>query len=288
MASKKRKTHKASRLGRLLAMLPVTCILLYPLYLAGKLDLDERQYYHAALPAAFDGLRIVYLSDIHYGTYLKEQRVQDLVRRVNALNPDVIILGGDYGEDSQGALDFFALQPHFEANICVVAVVGNHDRTVPDKRINDLKAAMQSCGITPLVNDVLVLSKQNSTLALAGLDDFYNGFPDLKSVAHKAENAEFTIFLPHTPDLIPEVYEQYEKPFYQLALCGHTHGGQVSFFGYAPFSSSNYGNRYLSGWFHENGTDILVSNGVGTSWLPVRLGARPQFHLITLRAGQQP
>ena len=73
-------------------------------------------------------------------------------------------------------------------------------------------------------------------------------------------------------------------PFFQLALCGHTHGGQVVLFNRALKSPSDYGEKYRTGWKKENGVDIMISNGVGTSFLPVRLGARPQIHLITLKA----
>ena len=74
-----------------------------------------------------------------------------------------------------------------------------------------------------------------------------------------------------------------DGPFYQLALCGHTHGGQVALLGHSLHSSSDLGDRYRSGWYREAGAEIMVSNGVGTPVLPVRLGAPPQYHLITLR-----
>ena len=131
----KPRAKKPSRLGKLMLLLPVTCALFYPLYLAQQLDLVEENYVSPALPAAFDGLRVAYISDIHYGAYLNRSRVDALVARVNALSPELIILGGDYGEDSQGALDFFALKPAFQARWGVVGVMGNHDRTPPEDNL---------------------------------------------------------------------------------------------------------------------------------------------------------
>lgn len=282
-----RKPKKSRFLGRLLAMLPVSCMLLYPLYLAAQLDLVETEYVSAALPAAFSGLRIVYLSDIHFGPYFKESRVRALVARVNALEPDVIVLGGDYGEDSDGAIAFFRLHPGFKAKSLVAAVMGNHDRTPPESNLRKLMDAMAADGVTPLVNDALLLRRDGATLALGATDDVYNGHPYLDKVAERSAEADFCIFLPHSPDILPQTYTRPGGPFYQLALCGHTHGGQVALFGHAVKSSSDYGDRFLSGWYHENGVDILVSNGVGTSWLPVRLGARPQIHLITLKTAEK-
>lgn len=278
-----RKPKKSGRLGRLLALLPVSCMLLYPVYLAAQLDLVETEYASAALPAAFSGLRIVYLSDIHYGPYFKESRVRALAERVNALEPDVILLGGDYGEDAEGAIAFFQLHPGFKAKMLVAAVMGNHDRTPPESNLRKLMDAMEADGVMPLVNDAIWLQKDSATLALGATDDVYNGHPYLDKVAERCAGADFCIFLPHSPDILPQTYTLPGGPFYQLALCGHTHGGQIALFGHAVKSSSDYGDRYRSGWYHENGVDILVSNGVGTSWLPVRLGARPQIHLITLK-----
>jgi len=280
---RRKRGRRASLLGRLLALLPAGCALLYPLYLAAQLDTVEAVYTSPQWPAAFDGLRVVFLSDIHYGAFFREDRVRALVRRVNALEPDVILLGGDYGEDSDGALKFFDLKIGFQARLCVAAAMGNHDRTLPESNLPLLMAAMRERGVLPLVNDVWTLEKDGQTVALCSVDDYYNGSPDLDRVAQLCRGADFTVFFPHTPDILPAAYDMPGGPFYQLALCGHTHGGQVALFGRALHSSSEFGNRYLSGWYREEGTDILVSNGVGTSLLPVRLGARPQIHLLTMK-----
>ena len=281
--SKKKRAKRTGWLGRMLAMLPVGCAILYPFYLAAQLDAVKEEYVHAALPSAFDGLRIAYVSDIHFGHLLQEDRVRALVKKVNEWQPDVILLGGDYAEDSDGALDFWALHPGFQAKICVAATVGNHDRTLPESNLEKLMAAMRAENVIPLVNDVTLLSREGRTLALASVDDFYNGYPDLERVALLCRHADFTVFFPHNPDTLPEAYALPGGPFYQLALCGHTHGGQVALLGHSLHSSSLYGDRYRSGWYHENGTDILVTNGVGTSVLPVRIGARPQIHLLTMK-----
>ncbi|MBQ9262658.1 MAG: metallophosphoesterase [Clostridia bacterium] len=280
---KKSRARKPNWLGKLLAMLPVSCALLYPVYLAAQLDTVEGDYVNAALPKAFHGLRVAYLSDIHAGTYFSQERVHSLVRRVNSLQPDLILLGGDYGEDSDGAVAFFAAQPGFHARYGVLGVMGNHDRTVPESNLQKLKEAMTRSGVIPLVNDVWTLEQEGKRLAIAGVDDIYNGYPDLEKAAFLSRGADFTIFLPHNPDLLPETYKMNGPLFYQLALCGHTHGGQVALFGHSLHSSAETGDRYRSGWYHEHGADILVSNGVGTSMLPVRLGARPQIHLLTLK-----
>ena len=275
------KAGKPTLLGKLLAMLPVSCALLYPLYLAAQLDTVEAHYRNGALPRAFGGLRVAYVSDIHYGAFLKEDRVRALVRRVNTLQPDLILLGGDYGDDSETAIRFFELAPSFLARFGVIAAVGNHDRTLPESNLGRLTAAMAGEGVIPLVNDVWTLEKDGKRLAVAGVDDYFNGHPDIDKVSALCRDADFTVFIPHNPDILPRTLGH--GPFYQLALCGHTHGGQVTLFGHSVHCSTETGDRYRSGWYHERGADILVSNGVGTSGFPVRLGARPQIHLLTLK-----
>lgn len=280
---KTKKAKKPGRLGKWLALLPAGCALLYPLYLARQLDVVEKTYINAALPRAFQGLKIAYISDIHWGTFFSDERLETLIEKVNALEADVIVLGGDYAEDADGALRFWQKKPGFKANIATLAVFGNHDRTLPESHLPRIQRAMKQSGVIPLVNDVWTLEKKGSTLAFSGIDDYYNGHPDLRKVARLSAKTDFSIFLPHTPDVLPDAFTLSDPPFFRLALCGHTHGGQVALFGWAPISSSDLGSRYLSGWYHEHNTDILVSNGVGASDLPVRLGARPQIHLITLQ-----
>lgn len=280
---RRRRVRRASRLAGWMAHLPA-CKLLYPLYLAAQLDLVETVHASAALPPVLDGLSIAYLSDIHYGALCSEARVRDAVRRINALNPDLVILGGDYGEDLAGAVDFFHLMPDFRAKYGVFAVAGNHDRSVPGSDPEPLKAAMRGAGITPLINDAALLTRTGHTLALAGIDDYYNGNPDYARVRSQCAGADYVILLPHTPDAVPEALAG--GKWFHLALCGHTHGGQVRVLGVPLLSSSEYRRRFLSGFMQYDGVQMLVSNGVGTSGLPVRLGARPQIHLITLKVGK--
>ena len=284
---RKKKSCRIHLLGRLLAMLPSSSPLIYPIYLAARLDIVEETYSSSQWPEEFDGLKIAYASDIHYGVLFKEDRVRNLVRQVNALNADLVLLGGDYGQDSDGAVEFFQLKPGFTAKIAVLAAFGNHDRYKPENNLYRIIQGMRRDGVTPVLNDVFTVRRNGKIIAFASTDDCYSGRPTLNKVAHQCAKADFTVFFPHNPDTLPETYHMHGGPFYQLAICGHTHGGQVSVKGHAIKSSSVYGDRFLSGWYHEHGTDILVSNGVGTSGLPVRLGARPQIHLLTMKTREQ-
>ncbi len=114
---KKKQAHQVGPLGRLMAKLPSSWPLLYPIFLAAQLDAVEETYASAQWPKEFDGLKVAYVSDIHYGSLLGEDRVRRLSERVNGLRADIVLLGGDYGEHSDGAVAFFKPKPGFKAKI---------------------------------------------------------------------------------------------------------------------------------------------------------------------------
>lgn len=284
----RKKPHAPARLGRWLARLPASRWL-PPLRLAGQLYLQEYEPVLPGLPEALDGLTIAYASDIHYGAYLNADRVRDLAERMNALEADILLLGGDYGEDTATALACWEILPPLRARLGTYAVMGNHDRA--EGGLSALIQAMENRGVTPIVNGAARLRVGDSTLALCATDDYDMGEPDYEKTARAAAGADFVIYAPHSPDALAPAYALQEPPFFQLAVCGHTHGGQVAVFGFAPRSASRlgwrYGTRYRTGLLREKGVTVIVSNGVGTSWLPVRLGVPPQYHRITLRKAEK-
>lgn len=255
---------------------------LYPFYLTSQVGLLTEEVALESLPPAFDGLRVAYASDIHFGPYLDLAQAQELVKRLHALQADLILLGGDYGARQNDSLAFFEAMPPFSAAQGVFAVLGNHDYSESGESTSPLLQMMSQKGVAPLVNQTVVIKKNNQTLCIAGPDDIRCGQPDLDALQAQTQGADFVLFLPHSPDLIPDAFA---KGFhFDLALCGHTHGGQITLFGRSLHSSSIYKDRFRAGWYRENNADIFVSSGVGVSILPMRLGTRPEIHLFTLRS----
>ena len=275
-------------LSRMIGFALLIFVLIYPFYQARTLYVETKTLEVNGLDRALDGLTIVYVSDIHQGPFFSQGRVNALIAQINALNADLVLLGGDYAEDSDGAIAFFKSMPKIQARRLVAGVVGNHDRTVPESNLNALQSAMLSAGVLPLVNAVKEVRVGDSALYLCGVDDYNNGHPQTGQVAYPMREDDFVIFLTHSPDNLPEAFTTQNGEgatnWFDLALCGHTHGGQVTFFGRPMFRTfTRVSDRYLSGWVQENRANILVSNGVGTSWVPVRLFAPPQLHVITLK-----
>ena len=278
--------HRPGKLGLWLNSLPENWKWVFPVHLSRQLYLVENDVTSEKLPRALHGLKIAYASDIHFGALLKEERVIDLAERLNALEADIILLGGDYGEDAAHTLEFFRLLPPLKAKLAVCGVIGNHDRA--EATAEELIDAMETCGITPLVNSTLTLEMDGKKLCICATDDLSHGDPAFNEVKEQVFGADYVIYAPHSPDALEAAREEGADGFYDLVVCGHTHGGQVAIFGFAPYTSSlygaRYGNLYLSGEIEEDdGTQIIISNGVGITWMPVRFGAPPQYHLITLR-----
>lgn len=285
---KPQRRHFPVRLALVLLALLALCI--YPFIEARTLTVDEHTVQVANLPANLKNLKIVYATDIHQGRWFSQSRVNELVKTINGLSADLVILGGDYAEDSDGAIEFFENLPSISARIGVYAVLGNHDRTEPESNLSVLIGTIKGRGIIPLVNNVAAVKRGQTYFYIAGVDDYYNGYPDVEGVASQVKASDLVIFAGHTPDLLPDMLKAKssdgDNHWFDLALFGHTHGGQISFFGKSPFFNlkTDVGPRYMSGWLEENRAAVLISNGVGTSGAPVRLFAPPQIHLITLKS----
>lgn len=280
-------------LSRIIALivLLVVLVVVYAFVEPHLLRVREETLYFSDLPEAFDGLRVAFLSDMHLNMPQSRKELDRLVQETHALSPDIILLGGDYADTSQGAVSFFASQPGFSAPMGVYAIPGNHDRTQPESNRALIAEGMRAAGIMPLFNAVYPVSRGDQHIYIAGIDDYKMGHPDIDGVAGSLYREDFVLLLSHDPDSIPRILSSTDAAertgWADLILCGHTHGGQVNIGPYSPFLRRVVRNtQYRYGLFLEEGSRILVTSGTGTSVMPMRLGARPEICLITLRRGQ--
>ena len=288
MAYRGRHEHR-SRFGclaRIITFLVLVVMLIYPFAEPFMLEVENVTLTSSDLPADIGQLRIVYLSDIHQGSFFSQSRVDSLVKRINALNADLVLLGGDYAEDSDGAVAFFRSLPNIHARYGVYAIMGNHDRTVPESNLQTMQTIMIAKGITPVVNDVIPVRIGVSNIYIAGIDDVNTGWPDLSGVAARTRAEDYVIFLSHSPEVIPDAHKCADmngrRGWFDLGLFGHTHGGQIALIG-QYLGIAKVPAQYEQGWIVENRINMLISRGVGTSVLPVRIGRRPQIHVITVK-----
>ena len=234
-------------------------------------------------PAELSGVRVAFLSDLHVGSpHWGLSRLRELVSRVNAEQPDLILLGGDYlindvwfgthvEADAIGAE-----LGQLRARLGVFAVLGNHDWWNNGPKV---RAAFEAHGVTVLDDEVRSIDFQGKSFCLLGVRDETQRQRSGQNELELALPGMPLLVLMHEPDLFPDLDERAT-----LTLAGHTHGGQVDL----PFLGrrvvpSRFGPRYAAGHIIENGRHLFVTTGVGTSIIPVRFRVPPEIALLTLR-----
>ena len=232
------------------------------------------------LPDAFDGKRIALITDIHHGTRLSYNLLDKIVRLTNEQSPDLILLGGDYTyERPEPLAECFAKLSEWEAPLGVFAVLGNHDYW----RLPLVRKTIHDTGIELLEDDTVWLEEGDDRILLVGVADARFGKPSLIGMQQELAESDFTVVLSHTPDFYYMMTPE-ERDHIDLMLSGHTHGGQITVFGfYAPIKTADA--KFLAGHLKLNDGQMtmIVSNGVGTAGLPIRFFARPQIVLVTLK-----
>lgn len=230
-----------------------------------------------ALPDELCGFKIGLLTDLHCTSRHSLNRVRRAAEKIAAHNPDVVLLCGDYADhpaDAERCLN--AVRDVLHPPLGIFAVAGNHDR-----RYEGIEDILRHAGITPLVNQTAVLHTSGRTLCLMGLDDFEEGHPDPVRAAEGLLPGPCLI-LAHNPQGIASAASALPHDVQARALCGHTHGGQITVFGLWGVLTDRPFPAYFSQWVDEGGILTLYSNGVGTTALPLRFFAPPQCHVLTL------
>ncbi|WP_119268521.1 metallophosphoesterase [Taklimakanibacter deserti] len=246
-------------------------------------------------------LRIAALADIHVGEpYMSLRHVERVVETANALNPDLVLLLGDYAAGHRWVTrkvtikDTASVLARLKAPLGAHAILGNHDwwddRQAQKRRAGPClyRTALEAAGFPVYENDGVRLVHQDKHFWLLGLADQlafiegrgrFAGIDDLDATLARVTDDAPVILMIHEPDAFTKVPSRVA-----LTLAGHTHGGQVRLFGYSPVVPSAYGNRFAYGHVVEDDRHLIVSGGLGCSILPVRFGVPPEIDLIELGA----
>jgi predicted MPP superfamily phosphohydrolase len=248
--------------------------------------------------AAHNNFKIVTISDVHGGSnFVDDNKIRQVVEKANEQNADLIVLLGDYV--SQQRFDHLQLNMPMQnisdnlrglqANFGVYAVLGNHDALYSDARV---RTELERAGIRVLENEAIKINVNKQDLILLGLPDVLkvnaSGWEkycaDARSALAKLNAKGGVIVLTHSPDIFPFVSKtDLVSPDLRLVLAGHTHGGQVRF----PFVGSlvvpsSYGQKYALGHVTEDGKNLFVTPGIGTSIFPVRFRVPPEVSVLTI------
>ena len=240
-----------------------------------SIEYKNISFYSEKIPTKMNGYQIAFITDTHAMT---RQDLQEVVQELNKLQLDLLLLGGDFPSSEGAAARSMEELSQVVTTDGIYGVEGNHDNYL------DLFAAMEQYSIQPLSNSGTYIREK---FYLAGVEDLWNRNPNIVEATKEAKEDDFVLLLAHNPDttMIQDTTST------DLILSGHTHGGQVTFFGiWAPALSlrktiTDYGQRFMSGWAQSrDGVPVYVSNGTGYLDGVPRVFARPQVILITLVA----
>jgi predicted MPP superfamily phosphohydrolase len=246
---------------------------------AGGTELHGEQLELPNWPLSLTGVRIAVLADLHTGSpQVDERRLRDIVALVNRQQVDVVALLGDYIDPDVAFGEWISPETiaarlgDLRSRFGRFAVLGNHDWGHAGPR---MPVALRREEIDVLENSAV---RSEAGFWIAGVGDHQTRGADVAGTLARIPAGEPIILLSHNPDVFPDVPERVA-----LTLSGHTHGSQVNL----PvlrdmLTPSRFGARYTDGHIVEGGRHLFVSNGIGTSRLPVRIGSTPEVVVLEL------
>jgi len=259
-----------------------------------RFEVKTQVFEHPNVPDAFNGYRIVQISDLHLDGWKEHPNcLQNVVNEVNSLHPDLVCFTGDLVSMSHRELDgLLPILQGISAKDGVVSVLGNHDYSpylpglpnVDREKLVDTLVTRQreELGWELLLNQSKTIVRGRDSIAIIGVENQSCGAHqvirrgNLKK-AMEGTKGMFSILLSHDPShWRGEVLYNTDIP---LTLSGHTHAMQMRFFGWTP---SKWIYPECDGWYEENGQKLYVNIGIGGT-LPMRIGATPEITQITLR-----
>lgn len=254
----------------------------------GRLNLEttEQPVRLPRLPKSFDGFRIAQLSDIHIGPFMPADEIRKYVAIANALKPDLIVLTGDYvtfdPNTQQAVVEALS---GVRAPYGVYGCLGNHDAWA---RVEDsITALFRQAGIRILRGESVPVTSHGESFNLIGVDfQSERRFGPSPAVPHLLGNIEglisrdqVNILLSHNPD----TFDRAAGMGIDLSMAGHTHGGQAALEFISPeLAPSRLVTPYVAGLFQKPGGQLYVNRGIGTIFVPIRIGAPPEITVYKL------
>jgi hypothetical protein len=236
----------------------------------------EISHQRVSLPGLGQRLRIVAISDLHGRSHYLP--LNDLLHAVNSYAPDIFILAGDI-IDRQEDLGLISELTAVQARFLKAAVMGNWEYQT-GLGVEAFKSAFDSAGVQLLLNSNLKVQ----SLALFGLDDLLDGRPDFRRLDALLSEGRPLLLVSHCPAGFDQIHQHSTAPV--IAISGHTHGGQIAPFGNAIITPDGSGD-YVHGWYRRGNASMYVTRGIGTSVLPIRIGARPEMLVVDLEDRQR-
>lgn len=284
---KSRNTKKQKYIKLAIALSIVIVIILFCNFQNKHLETTHYTYAAEQLGADLEGYRIVQISDLHNAKFGKNN--QKLVDRIRECEPDMIVLTGDLVDSNHTNVDRAVQFVDEIVKICpVYYVTGNHEYWLEKSEYDELMDGLIGAGVVILDDQVVEISMGDAKFRLVGLDDksLADGtlgtlLNNAQNVAHEdSEKKELTVVLAHEPQYLA----RYASSGVDLVLSGHAHGGQfrLPFGGGIVAPDQGFFPEYTAGEYYMDGTEMIVSRGLGNSVIPVRLFNYPEIVCVEL------
>ena len=237
-----------------------------------------------SLSPGLNGLRILHLTDLHLGHYVRLDDLEVVLAEADLFKPDLVVVSGDIADDLSQLGDAINMMNSLGPRLGVYACLGNHEYF---RGLTQVKRTFERSPVPLLIDQAETLDACGSRLLLGGIDDprrmrgadraFFKRHID-QCFSTADSQSDFTLLISHRPDALDYASET----GVDLTLAGHTHGGQVGLWGHSLFESV-WPRQYLWGHYRKDGSHLYTSSGVG-HWFPFRLGCPPEAPVIELRS----
>lgn len=256
------------------------------LYAAKNFKIKEYIIHSSNFNAENEGFTIVQISDIHYGTSVRKEELKKIINNINNNKPDIVVLTGDLLDNKISHDEHVELVQELKkinAKIGKYAVSGNHDTYY-----DNFNSLIDQAGFTNLDDTVTkIYYGNNNSILLSGIGDIIYSNIDIKErfetlvdsmTEEYISDVKYKILLMHEPDYVDEI--DFNK--FDMILSGHSHNGQVRI----PFVGATYKpigcKKYYKEHYNLNNTDLYISNGLGTTWIPIRLFNNPSYNVFRI------
>ena len=258
-------------------------ITLYSMIIGNKIiDINEYKIESSVIPESFHGIKIVHFSDIHYGTTINKKQLDKIVKRINELNPDIIVFTGDLIDkniipNKEIKEEIIESLNNLECSLYKYAIYGDEDL-----QNDDYNEIINKSNFTLLEDSsTLLYYKENTPIEITGYNPIETS-PNYTILTNYVEEQDttnyFKIVLTHEPDSIDK-FINYNP---NLVLSGHTLGGLIKIPFIKPLLLPDNTNNYYEEYYKVKESDIFISNGLGTSGINSRLNNHPSINLYRL------
>ena len=262
-------------------ILAATGVALVDAFWVEKFFIEVNEFFIGNASKSTTNIKVVQISDLHLQS-INYQLIQ-LTKKLNKLNPSLIVITGDAIDKAKNTSvlnDFLKL---VHKDIKKVAILGNWEYW-GNVNLTELKKIYTENNCTLLINETKQYTIDKKTISITGVDDFLGGYADFDASIKNYKKSDYHIILNHCPQYSDHISERLAKDIeVNFILSGHTHGGQINIFGFAPFLPPGSG-KYTKGWYKSNNQDLYVSKGIGTSIFPARFGARAEIAIFNFEA----